>query len=120
MHLGDDEEDRDPLMVTGTNVVPPRPDAKIRNKPPAYPADAARRRAQGTVELRARVTEQGVPAWVEVMSSSGDASLDQAAREAVSLWRFQPARAGGAAVPFDYELSIRFRMDEQMGRATRD
>lgn len=110
VNLGNADEDRDPLLVTGPDVVPPRPDARVRNKPPAYPADAARRGARGTVGLRVRVTETGIPAWVEVVESSGDASLDRSAQEAVSLWQFQPARNGGAAVAFDYDIAIRFTM----------
>lgn len=111
VNLGNADEDRDPLLVTGPDVVPPRPDARVHNKPPAYPPDAARRGARGSVGLRVRVTESGVPAWVEVVESSGDASLDRSAQEAVSLWQFQPARNGGAAVPFDYDITIRFTMN---------
>ncbi len=111
VHLNGDEDDQDPLLVTGQNVVPPRLDARIRNRPPAYPADAARRGAQGTVGLLLHVTEQGVVAWVDIVESSGDSSLDRTAQEAVSLWRFQPARAGGNTVPFDYPQRIHFGID---------
>ncbi len=113
MNLGDADDDQDPLRVTGDNVVPPRPDAVFHNKPPSYPADAARRHHEGIVVVRARVGTAGVPEAVDVVSSSGDASLDRAAREAVQLWRFQPARNKGAAVPFDYEASISFKLDDR-------
>ena len=112
VNLGGADEDLEGLVVTGRNVVPPRPDATIRNKPPGYPADAARRHAEGTVALRVHVAENGTPLAVDVVETSGDASLDRSAREAVALWRFQPAREGGQAVPFDYEMSISFRMGE--------
>lgn len=112
VNLGGSDEDLEGLTVTGRNVVPPRPDATVRNRPPGYPPDAVRRHAEGTVGLLVHVAENGVPLGVEVIESSGDASLDRSAREAVALWRFQPAREAGAAVPFDYEMSISFRMGE--------
>ena len=111
VNLGDSAQDQDDLLVRGTDVVPARPESAFHNKPPAYPAEAARRGAEGTVGLVIHVTEAGTTAWVDVAQSSGDASLDRAAREAVSLWRFQPARAHGAAVPFDYPINIRFTRD---------
>ena len=103
-------EDQVPLKVSGPDVVPPRPDAVIRNRPPAYPIDAARRRAEGVVGLRIHVTAAGLPAWVDVARSSGDPSLDRAARDAVALWRFQPARNNGAPVPFDFDYNVKFTL----------
>ena len=109
VNLGDAPQDQDNLFVTGDNVVPPRPDAAIRNRPPSYPADAARRGAQGTVRLLIHISETGTPAGIDLAQSSGDASLDRAAIAAVALWRFQPARNNGIPVPFDYTLDIAFR-----------
>ena len=108
VNLGNSDEDQEALSVTGDNVVPPRPDAVFRNKPPVYPAAAARRGREGVVHIRARVGTGGVPETVQVVGSSGDASLDRAARDAVELWRFEPARNNGVPVPFDYEVSIAF------------
>ena len=111
VNLSGSDEDRDPLLVTGDNVVPPRPDATIHNRPPSYPADAARRHSQGLVGLLIHVTETGIPAWVDVRVSSGDPSLDDAAREAAALWRFQPARNGNTPVPFDLAYNIHFSLN---------
>ena len=58
------------------------------------------------------VTELGLPAWVEVIESSGDGSLDRAARDAVARWRFQPARDGARPLAFDYDFEIRFRLGD--------
>ena len=110
VNLAGEEQERDSLLVSGDNVVPARVDGLIHNKAPDYPADAARRRVQGMVGLMIRVTESGVPAWVDVVDSSGDASLDRAAREAVSLWRFEPARNKDGPLPFDLLYNIRFTL----------
>jgi len=58
--------------------------------------------------LLIRVSALGMPDQVLIAGSSGTPSLDRAAREAVLLWRFRPARAGNTPVPFDYQLNIRF------------
>jgi protein TonB len=113
VNLGGSDEDRESLSVTGDNVVPPRPDGLVHNKPPSYPAEAARRHAEGTVGLRVHVTENGTPGWVDIVHSSGDSSLDETARNAVALWRFQPARDHGTAVPFDYQLNVEFKMGDR-------
>ena len=108
VNLGNAEQDLEGLTVSGENIVPPAVDAVFRNRPPTYPPEAARRGIQGTVKLLVRVSAIGSPDLVSVVGSSGTASLDRAARDAVMLWRFRPAHARGVAVPYDYELNIRF------------
>ena len=113
VNLGDAEETRDGMDVTGRGVVPPRPDSAFRNQPPAYPLEAARQRAQGTVTLLIHVSAQGRPQDVVIASSSGAESLDRAARNAVRRWRFTPAQVRGTPVPFDYSLDIRFILGDK-------
>lgn len=108
VNLGDSDQWMEGLTVTGRGIRPAEPDAAHRNLPPRYPADAARRRAEGTVNLVIHVSARGVPERVSVNSSSGDPSLDRAARDAVRLWRFTPALDGDNPVPFDYAIDIRF------------
>lgn len=112
VNLGNAAEDLDALSVTGENVVPPAPDARYRNQPPHYPAKAAKVGAEGTVQLVVKVAPNGQALGVEILTSSGNADLDQEARRAVELWHFRPARAGGAAVPYDYVVNIRFAMGD--------
>ena len=113
VNLGDAEETRDGMDVTGRGVIPPRPDSAFRNQPPAYPLEAARQRAQGTVTLLIRVSAQGRPQDVVIATSSGAESLDRAARNAVRRWRFTPAQKEGTPVPFDYSLDIRFILGDK-------
>lgn len=113
VNLGDAEEARDDMDVTGRGVVPPRPDSAFRNQPPAYPVEAARQHAQGTVTLLIHVSAQGRPQDVVIANSSGAESLDRAARNAVRRWRFTPAQDQGTPVPFDYSLDIRFILGDK-------
>jgi protein TonB len=73
------------------------------NVPPAYPTLARRRGWQGTVLLRVVCDAAGAVVAIEVVRSSGHASLDDAARQAVRAWRF----AGG---PGAIEVPIEFRL----------
>lgn len=113
INLGDGPRDLEAVSVRGDNVVPPAPDALFRNKPPVYPAAAARAGAEGTVQLAIHISAAGVPDRITIAQSSGWASLDRAARDAALLWRFRPALAGGAPVPFDYVMNIRFSLGDR-------
>ncbi len=113
VNLGDADETLDGMDVTGQGVVPPGPDSAFRNQPPAYPIQAARVGAQGTVALVVHVSAQGLPQDVVVASSSGSATLDRAARNAVLRWHFTPARLQGAPMPFDYPLDVRFVLGDR-------
>lgn len=80
-------------------VVPPNFNADYLNNPaPPYPRLARRQGHQGKVVLRVYVTAAGAAEQVEVRSSSGFATLDQAALNAVRRWRFVPARQGDQPV----------------------
>ena len=78
---------------------------------PRYPSEALRRNETGTVVLQVQVDAQGQPVSVDVAQRSGSRDLDRAAVEAVSRWRFSPARdaagnpvAGTLSVPIDFKL----------------
>ena len=92
-------------VVESTIVEPPtNPIATVRLEyanapPPAYPRDALRIRAEGTVLLQVLVDRDGRPLDVQVQSSSGNRSLDEAARKHVlKRWMFRPAMQDGRAV----------------------
>jgi protein TonB len=85
--------------------------AYISAPAPKYPGDAARAGAQGTVLLKVLVDIDGTPLEVTLERSSGNRSLDRAAREQVlKHWRFQPAVRNGRTVqayglvPIDFSL----------------
>lgn len=80
-------------------VIPPNFNADyLNNPPPAYPALSRRMGEEGKVVLRVFVNEQGLPAKVELRTSSGFSRLDSVALETVRQWKFVPARRGDQAV----------------------
>jgi protein TonB len=99
-------------IARGDDVVPARPDAQYRNRPPVYPRDAALRGEQGAVTLLIHISPAGLPIAVEVTTSSGFLLLDRAAQEAVEGWHFLPAERDGAPVAAEMPLRVRFELDD--------
>lgn len=94
-------------------VTPPRHDAAyLHNPQPEYPLLARRRREEGLVRLRVRVSAEGRAELVEVADSSGSPRLDQAAQQAVRLWRFEPARSGDNNIADWVEVPIGFKLEK--------
>jgi protein TonB len=80
------------------------------NPEPEYPLSARRNRQEGVVLLTVGVAVDGRPADIALKQSSGHPSLDEAAIDAVRGWTFDPARAGGVAVPSHVVVPVRFSM----------
>lgn len=55
---------------------------------PIYPKLAIKRGLEGNVRIRIKVSSEGLPDGVEILKSSGYESLDKAAVESVTSWRF--------------------------------
>lgn len=80
-------------------VIPPQFNADYLNNPaPRYPALSRRLGEEGRVMLRVFVDERGLPARVELRSSSSHDRLDEVALETVRQWKFVPARRGDQPV----------------------
>ncbi|MBX3651759.1 MAG: TonB family protein [Burkholderiales bacterium] len=80
-------------------VIPPQFNAGYLNNPaPVYPAVSRRLGEEGRVVLRVFVDERGLPARVELRTSSGHERLDGIAMQTVRQWKFVPARRGDQAV----------------------
>lgn len=82
------------------------------NPPPAYPAEARHRRQAGLVVLTVQVEREGLPSSVQVRQSSGSASRDRAAVDAVRSWRFTPAKLGILTVASQIEVPVRFKLSK--------
>ncbi|OJX03992.1 MAG: hypothetical protein BGO72_12405 [Burkholderiales bacterium 70-64] len=92
-------------------MTPPLADAAyLRNPAPVYPPGARRRREEGLVLLEVFIRADGSAGEARVKRSSGYPALDQSALEAVQRWNFVPARRGGEAIPYLYELPVRFSL----------
>jgi protein TonB len=81
------------------------------NRGPAYPRAAWERRETGKVVLRLHIGPDGVVTRVETLRSSGVASLDEAAIEALSTWRFVPAERDGRPVASYRDQPIEFVLE---------
>lgn len=85
--------------VAAAAVSEPRFDAAyLENPAPVYPALSRRFGENGRVILRVFVERSGRAGQVEINASSGSPRLDRAAQDAVSRWKFVPARRGTEAV----------------------
>ncbi len=82
----------------------------LHNPPPVYPARARRQGVQGTVLLRLLITSAGRVQEADVVTSSGHRELDDAALDAVDLWRFKPALKLGVAIDQWIEVPVVFRL----------
>jgi TonB family protein len=69
----------------------------ISKVPPVYPVAAKTARVQGTVELQATISKDGVPLELRVLSSPSD-DLSQSSLEAVRQWRYRPTLLNGNPV----------------------
>jgi protein TonB len=96
-----------PRAATTANA-PPR---VVYNPPPVYPAAQLAARITGRVVFLVVINAQGRVASLVVEQSSGSDALDQAARQAVLQWQFEPA--GGSSVS---EREIRIPISFRIGR----
>ena len=65
---------------------------------PIYPPQAQAQGLEGEVTVQYDVTNQGVVINAVVVASSSGQVFDAAALQAVTSWKFTPARRGGVAI----------------------
>lgn len=93
------KETAPPAPAAPATLTQPRFDADYLSNPaPHYPPLSRRLGEEGKVVLRVHVEPGGRPSQIEIKSSSGSPRLDNAAQEAVSRWKFVPAKRGDEAV----------------------
>jgi iron complex outermembrane receptor protein len=97
-------------------ITPPAPDVMtpprvISSPPPVYPATHQGHPEHPSVLLKVTILADGSVADVQVEHSAGD-DFDQAAREAVLHWTFEPARRGGQAIASRVGVAVHFELPE--------
>ena len=95
------------LRMDAVGLEPPRLLEQIE---PEYDAERARRGIQGATDLEIVIDTEGVVVLAQVINSSLDEKLDQAAIEAVKKWRFAPGTIDGEPVPVRAVVTINFRI----------
>ncbi|HEY7725566.1 MAG TPA: TonB-dependent receptor [Anaeromyxobacteraceae bacterium] len=85
-----------------------RPPVLVRAVEARYPPGALAARLEGEVGLELTVGLDGLPSDVTVVRSAGP-EFDAAAIEAVTQWRFTPARQGGEPVAVRITVPFAFR-----------
>ena len=85
-----------------------KPPSRVSYVAPNYPALARTAHVEGTVYLEATIDEHGVVRDVRVLR--GNALLDEAARAAVSQWRYTPTKLNGVAVPVILTVTVTFTL----------
>ena len=90
----------------------PRFDAAYLDNPrPNYPPLSRRLGEEGKVMLKVKVSADGHPATVHLEKTSNFDRLDEAARLAVTRWRFIPAKRGEEAIEASVIVPVVFRLD---------
>lgn len=98
---------------TQAPVTPPSADASQLNNPaPNYPNASRKLREEGVVLLEVLVKADGSLGEMRLKKSSGYSRLDDSAMRAVKNWHFLPAKRGGEAIDFWYELPIEFSLNQ--------
>lgn len=96
-------EERPPPVVMEAKV--------LKRVAPDYPADAMRRKQEGSVEVGYTVTREGKVTDVHVDSATSPGVFDEEAMAAVRKWRFDPRREDGVPVDFKTSIRLEFRLD---------
>jgi protein TonB len=74
---------------------------------------AFREKAEGTVVVRTEILANGQSGRVEIETSSGFESLDDAALSTIKKWRFKPAMVDGQAISQWVTIPITFRLTKR-------
>jgi TonB family protein len=80
----------------------------VEKIPPQYPADARRKRIEGTVLMRATINNSGDVTAVDLIS--GHPLLAPAAIDAVERWKYKPYLLNGKPVEVETQVQVNFTL----------
>lgn len=87
-----------------------KPIALFRVKP-VYPQNAMNKNINGRVTIKLLVDRDGTVKTVEVLEAEPEGMFEEATVNAVSQWRFQPAKVQGTAVACWVKTSINYELE---------
>lgn len=91
------------------DLTPPR---ALSSPAPQYPEAAREEKVEGVVIVQVVIEKDGTVSQTRVLKGLHP-ELDRASREAISTWTFEPARLDGEPVSVFYNMTIRYRLDEE-------
>jgi TonB family protein len=83
----------------------------IRRVEPSYPGDLRKKGVQGTVILKAALTEEGELRDIQV-AASPNSRLTELAVEAFRKWQYKPARCAGKPVQVYITSTMSFDLNK--------
>jgi TonB family protein len=86
-------------------AIPPKLERRVE---PTYPLQAKQLRVEGSVVLRAEISEEGKVGQVQVLN--GSSLLAPAAVKAVRQWRYQPSQLNHRPVASTTDVTVVFRL----------
>ena len=81
----------------------------VKKVQPVYPASAKSAKIQGTVELEVKISKEGVPEDLRVVSSPSD-DLAQSALDGVRQWRYRPTLLNGQPVAIITDVIVNYTL----------
>jgi TonB family protein len=82
---------------------------KVSGENPTYPADARKKKIQGTVVLDATIDKEGAIKDLHVTKTPSQLLSDSAIK-AVRTWRYQPYRLNGEPVEVETTINVTYNL----------
>lgn len=83
----------------------------LRGTKPEYPTLARRNHIQGSVTVRMRIDEHGVPGEISILKAEPKGAFEESVLETLPEWRYRPALKSGKPVPVWVVLPLRFALN---------
>jgi TonB family protein len=108
------------LLVLASSPVQAAPSVWASAPKPKFPASALSKGSEGYVIVRTYIGQGGSVTRATISKSSGDSTLDDAARIAMLKWRMNPAAIKPEYLTKGYEQRIDFRQEAPVAARYRD